>query len=176
MPLQPTVAPPPRPRASRYSMAWDVVIPIVVAAVPVGAFRLLGLLTRGLDEPGATAPPLMIAAMVVLQTIGIVTMAFVLLTRFGQAFSQLHALTDRQPAAWRRCALVLSITCLLLTQILANVGAAFAGAGFLLVAAVPTFLAFLACKGIAFAGLCGDRTEAGEPRDHSTWNDSPASS
>ena len=59
---------------------------------------------------------------------------------------------------------------------IANVGAAFAGAGFLLVAAVPTFLAFLACKGIAFAGLCGDRTDAGEPRDHSTWNDSPASS
>jgi uncharacterized protein (DUF486 family) len=55
---------------------------------------------------------------------------------------------------------ILSIACLLLTDILANVAAAFAGAGFLLIAAVPTFLASLACKGIAFAGIPGGQDRA----------------
>jgi len=152
---------PPGPHAPRASMAWDVVIPAIIAAIPVGAFRLLGLLTRGLDRPEAGAPRLVIAAIVVTQLIGIVAMALLILVRFGEAFGQLHARTDRRPPAWRRLALVLSIACLLLTQILANVGAAFAGAGFLLVAAVPVFLGSLACKGIAFAGLPGGRSDAG---------------
>ena len=91
--------------------------------------------------------------MIAIQTIGIVAMAFVVLGRLDAAFSRLNAHTNRQPAAWRRLAVMLSIACLLLTDILTNVAAAFAGAGFLLIAAVPTFLASLACKGIAFAGI-----------------------
>jgi len=146
--------------ASCYSIAWDVVIPIIIAAIPLAAFRLLGLVTHGLDKPDAAPPPAVIAAMIAIQTIGIVAMAFVVLGRLEAAFSRLNAQTNRQPAAWRRLAVILSIACLLLTDILANVAAAFAGAGFLLIAAVPTFLASLACKGIAFAGIPGGQGRA----------------
>jgi hypothetical protein len=146
--------------ASCYSIRWDVVTPIIIAAIPLAAFRLLGLITHGLDKPDAAPPPAVIAAMIAIQTIGIVAMAFVVLGRLEAAFSRLNAQTNRQPAAWRRLAVILSIACLLLTDILANVAAAFAGAGFLLIAAVPTFLASLACKGIAFAGIPGGQDRA----------------
>ena len=126
----------------------------------LAAFGLLELITHGLDKPDAAPPPAVIAAMIAIETIGIVAMAFVLLGRLEAAFSRLNAQTNRQPVAWRRLAVILSIACLLLTDILANVAAAFAGAGFLLIAAVPTFLASLACKGIAFAGIPGGQDRA----------------
>ena len=151
---------PSRLDASCYSITWDVVIPIIIAAIPLAAFRLLGLITHGLDKPDAAPPPAVVATMIAIQTIGIVAMAFVVLGRLEAAFSKLNAHTNRQPAAWRRLAVILSIACLLLTDILANVAAAFAGAGFLLIAAVPTFLASLACKGIAFAGIPGGQDRA----------------
>ena len=149
-----------QPDASCYSMTWDVVVPIIVAAIPLAAFRLLGLITHGLDKPDAAPPPGVIAAMIAIQAIGIVGMAFVVLGRLEAALSRLNAQTNRQPAAWRRLAVILSIACLLLTDILTSVAAAFAGAGFLLIAAVPTFLASLACKGIAFAGIPGGQDRA----------------
>ena len=144
---------PSQPDASCYSVAWDIVIPLSLAALPFAAFRLLGLVTHGLDKPEATPPLAVIAAMIVLQTIGIVAMAVLVFWRLGTAFSQLNARSNHKPAAWRRLAVILSVVCLLLTDILANVAAAFAGGGFLLMAAVPTFLASLACKGIAFSGM-----------------------
>lgn len=149
-----------RPETPGSAIVWDLVAPIIIAAIPFGAFRLIGLLTRGLDKPEAAAPRMMIAAIVVTQTIGIVALAFLILMRFEQAFGQLHLRSRRRPVAWRRLALRASIACLLLTEILASVAAAFAGAGFLLVAAVPTFLAYLACKGIAFAGLPSGPSDA----------------
>lgn len=144
---------PSQPDASCYSIAWDIVIPLSLAALPLAAFRLLGFVTHGLDKPETTPSLAVIAAMIVLQTIGIVAMAFVVLGRFENAFRQLNARSYHKPAAWRQLAVIASIFCLLLTDILANVAVAFAGAGFLLMAAVPTFLASLACKGIAFAGM-----------------------
>jgi uncharacterized membrane protein YidH (DUF202 family) len=152
---------PSQPDESCYSIAWDVVIPIILAAIPLAAFRLLGLATQGLDKPEATLPRFVIAAMLVLQTIGIVAMAVLVFWRLGTGLSQLNARTNCQPAAWRRVAVILSVVCLLLTDILANVGAGFAGAGFLLMASVPTFLASLACKGIAFAGIPRGRNRDG---------------
>lgn len=138
---------------SCYSITWDVLIPIIIAAIPLAAVRLLGLITRGRDKPDAAPPPAVIAAMIATQAIGIVAMAFVVLGRLEASFSRLNAQANRQPAAWRRLAVILSVACLLLADILANVAAAFAGARFLLVAAVPVFLASLACKGIAFTGI-----------------------
>lgn len=152
---------PSRSGESLFSMMGDVVIPIVIAAVPIGAFRLIGLFTRGLDTPEVTVSPSAIAAIIVLQTVGIVSMAFWILCRFEHDSIHLHARTDRHPPAWRRLALMLSIACLLLTAVLTNLGAAFAGAGLLVIAAVPTLLASLACKGIAFAGLSPGRYESG---------------
>ena len=152
---------PSQPDESCTSIAWDVVIPIILAAIPLAAFRLLGLVTQGLDRPEATLPSLVIAAMLVLQTIGIVAMAVLVFWRMGTVFSQLNARTNCQPAAWRRLAVILSVVCLLLTDILANVAAGFAGAGFLWMAAVPIFLASLACKNIAFVGIPRGRNRHG---------------
>ncbi len=75
----------------------------------LAAFGLLELITHGLDKPDAAPPPAVIAAMIAIQTIGIVAMAFVVLGRLEAAFSRRNAHTNRQPAAWRRLAANLSI-------------------------------------------------------------------
>ena len=136
-----------------HSTFWDIFIPMVIVAVPSGAFKLLGLVANGLNQPGAIAPIPVIVAMVALQTLGIVAMAFVILTRFEGAFRQLSFLTNGQPPVWRRFALLLSMACLLLSDVLTNVSAAFAGAGFLLVVAAPAFITYIVCKRVAFACL-----------------------
>jgi hypothetical protein len=95
--------------------------------------------------------------MITLQTLGIVAMAFVILMRFELAFRQLSLLTNGHAPVWRKLALILSIVCLLLFDILTNVSAAFTGAEPLLVTAVPTFFAEFLCKRVAFARLSRSR-------------------
>ena len=153
---------PSSPETLRYSTFWDIYIPIVIVAIPAGIFTLLGFITDGLDKPGAIAPLWVSVAMVVLQTLGIVAMAFVILMRFEGAFRQLSLLTNSHPPVWRKLALIFSIVWLLLFDILTNVSAAFVGAGPLLVAAVPTFFAYSLCKRVAFARL------SQSPRAHPT--------
>jgi len=131
----------------------QVFIPLAVAAVPTGLFTLLGFITEGLDKPGIEPPLWVVVAMIAVQTLGIISMAFVILVRFDLAFRSLLISTNRQPHVWRKYTLRLSIGCLLLFDILINVSAALAGAGFLLVGAIPAFVAYLACNCIAFAGL-----------------------
>ena len=146
---------PSQPNASRLSIAWDVLLPGIVVVVPAAIFQLMGVLTRGIDEPRTPPSGVAIAAIIVLQTLGIVAMAVVILVRFENASNRLKSLTNGRPSAWRRTALMVSVACLLLTDILVNVTSAFAGARVLLVAAVPTFLAYLAARSLALAGLPG---------------------
>lgn len=141
------------PEIFAHSTLWDIYIPMVIVAVPSGAFKLLRWVAGGLDQPGAIVPIPVAVAMAVLETIGIVAMAIVILTRFEDAFKKLSFLTNGQPPAWRRLALLLSIVCLLLSDILTNMSAAFAGAGFFLVVAVPAFIIYIVCKRVAFACL-----------------------
>lgn len=142
---------PSRPDEVRLSLVWEIVVPTVVFAAPALLFRLLGLFSRAVNGPGP-APPGILGAIGVVMALGIVAMALVLLVRYESLASRLRALVDAPPA-WRRWALLVSMAFLLLTSILANVAAAFEGAGMLLVAAVPTFLASLASRWVAFAGL-----------------------
>ena len=144
---------------SRFSIASEVVLQVIVVVIPVVAFMLMGQIAHGLDKSGKTSPYLF-AAIVVLQTVGIAAMAFAILVRFENAFGQLQALTSPHPPAWRRLALILSIACVLLTDLCANLAVAFDGAGFLFVAVVPMFLIALVCHGVAFAGLSGRRNGA----------------
>ena len=141
------------PETFAHSTFWDIFIPMVIVAVPSGAFKLLGLVADGLDQPGAIAPTPVIVAMAALQTLGIVAMASVILTRFEGAFRELSFLTNGQPPVWRRLALLHSIACLLLSDVLNNVSAAIADAGFLFVVAVPAFITYSVCKHVAFACL-----------------------
>jgi hypothetical protein len=142
------------PRDFQDSMLGEIYIPITVAAVPAALFALLGLITEGLDNPRVEPPTLVIVAMIVVQTLGIIAMAFVILMRLEFAFGKLLIYANGHPHAWRKATLTLSIFCLLMFDILTNVSAAFAGAEFLLVASVPVFLAYLVCNRVAFAGLC----------------------
>jgi len=135
------------------SMAGEIYIPLIAAAVPAGLFTLLGFITKGLDKPGIEPPVWVIVSMIAVQMLGMVSMAFVLLVRFDLGSRALMVFANGQPQVWRRCTLTLSIACLLMFDILTNVSAAFAGAGFLLVGAVPVFIAYVVCNRIAFTGL-----------------------
>lgn len=135
------------------SVYGEILIPMIVAAVPAMLFLLLGLITQGMDVPGAKIPLGKVLLMIVVQTVGIVSMAVVVLIRFGIGSEMLRILSNGQPKLWRKCALISSIVCLLLFDISTNVAAAFAGAGFLLTGAIPAFFAYVFCNRIAFKGL-----------------------
>ena len=141
------------PRAFRNSMLWDIYFPLVAAAVPAGLFMLLGFITKGLDKPGVVMPIWVIVAMFAVQTLGMISMAFVLLVKSDLGFRKLMASTNGRLHICRSAALRLSIVCLLVFDILTNVSAAFASAEFLFVVAVPVFVAYIVCDRIAFAGL-----------------------
>lgn len=141
------------PRVIRNSMLWEIYLPVVAAAVPAGLFALLGWITKGLDKPGVAMPIWVIVAMIVVQTLGIISMAMVILVKSDLGFRKLMACTSGRPHFWRKSALRLSIVCLLVFDILTNVSAAFAGAGFLFAVAVPVFVAYIVCDRIALAGL-----------------------
>ena len=142
-----------QPDAFRVSKYWDIYIPIAIAAVPAALFALLGLLTKGLDKPAANVEVWVVIPMIVLQTLGIIAMAIVILIRVDVGRKQLLIRTGGSPAVWRKVALALSILFILLFDVVTNVAAAFAGAGPLLVIAVPAFAAYLLCLRVAFVRL-----------------------
>jgi hypothetical protein len=137
----------------RLSPTWDFCIPFSIAAIPAGLFMLLGFVTKGLGKPGAEPATWMIIVMMILQTLGIIAMAFVILMRFELGFQQLSLRTNGRPAMSRKLILFFSIVFVLLFDILTNVATAFAGAGPLLVLAAPVFIGYIFCVRIAFAGL-----------------------
>ena len=141
------------PEPFRLSAKWDIYIPFSIAAIPAGLFTLLGFVTKGLDKPGAEPATWVIVVMLVIQTLGIIAMAFVILMRFEIGFQQLLFRANGSPAIWRRLILFCSIVFVLLFDILTNVAAAFAGAGPLLVLAVPAFIGYIFCVRVAFARL-----------------------
>lgn len=141
------------PAPFRLSKLWDIYIPLTIAAVPAGIFRLLGLVTKELDKPGAQASTWVIVTLIILETLGIIAMAVVILMRFEFGLQQLSFRTNGHPPVWRKLVLVVSVMCILLFDILTNVAAAFSGAGPLLVVAVPAFVGYLVCIRVAFAGL-----------------------
>lgn len=114
---------------------------------------MLGFVTKGLDKPGAEPATWVIIVMLIIQTLGIIALAFVILMRFELGFQQLSLRTNGSPAIWRKLILFLSIVFVLLFDIVTNVAAAFAGAGPLLVLAAPVFIGYIFCVRIAFAGL-----------------------
>ena len=142
-----------RKKPFRLSATWDLGIPFAIAAIPAVLFSLLGLVTAGMNKPGAEVATWQIVIMLVLQTLGMISMAVVILMRWHLGNQQLSLRTDGKPANWRKAILFFSIVLLLLFDILTNVAAAFAGAGLLLPFAFPLFLGYLFCLRMAFVGL-----------------------
>jgi hypothetical protein len=128
-----------------------VYIPFLAAAVPACLFALLGWITSGLNQPNAAPPIWIVVAMIVVQTLGIISMATVILMRYELDCRRLLISTKGQPHFWRKCSLTVSIASLLTFDILANVSAAFADAEFLALFAVPAFVAYLVFNRIALA-------------------------
>lgn len=137
----------------RLSPVWDLYVPIAIGVTPAGLFTLLGFVTHGLDNPEAEVATWVIVVMLVLQTIGIVTMAVVILMRLEFGFNELSKRCDGSPAVWRRITLFSSIVFILLFDIFTNVAASFGGAGFLFWLAVPAFIGYVFCVRITFARL-----------------------
>ncbi len=141
------------PKPFRLSNLWDIYIPITIAIVPAGIFTVLGLVMEGLDRPRAHLSAWVIVTIIVLETLGIIAMAFVTLMRFEFGLQQLSLRTHGNEPSWRKLILMLYIVCLLLFDILTNVAAAFAGAGQLVVLAILAFVSYLLCIRVAFAKL-----------------------
>jgi hypothetical protein len=132
--------------------AREACLPFLAAVFPASLFRLMGLISIGFDKPGMEPPIWIIVSMLALQVLGMIAMAIVILVRFDHGSRRLKFLMDGQPHAWRKCNLFLSITSLLLFDLLSNISAAFAGAEFLLAGAGAAFIAYMAFNRFAFAG------------------------
>lgn len=137
----------------RLSPLRDLYVPLVIAVIPAGLFALLGFVTKGLDRPGAEPSVWVIVVMVVLQTLGIIAMAVVILAGYEFGFRELSMRTNGRPPIWRRLILFCSLAFVLLFDALTNVAAAFDGAGPLLFLAVPAFIAYVLSVRAAFARL-----------------------
>ena len=91
--------------------------------------------------------------MIGLETLGIIGMALVIVSRFDIGRNQLFKRTKENPPFWRKNLLFVSIGFLLLFDILANIASAFSGAEVLFLLAAPAFGPYLLCIKIAFVRL-----------------------
>jgi hypothetical protein len=126
---------------------------IVATASPALFFSLIGIITRGLDQPGAGIGLPVLVGLVVLQSLGIVAIAIAAVINSAVAHQRLERLTTGAVPLWRKTLLRIALCLLLLFYVLVNLGAAFAGADLFLVAAGPIFLGFVALQRLAFLRL-----------------------
>lgn len=136
----------------RSSNLWDYYVPIFIAAFPPLMFLLLRLVTTGLNRPNAEIPAWQNYTMAALQITGMISMAILILVRYEFGKRQLLSRAQGQPSIWRHLLLKFSMACLLLFDILANVGV-FARAEFLFVAAIPVFVVYIISMRLTFSGL-----------------------
>lgn len=144
----------------------EVYIPLIVAAIPGILFQVQGLIVSGLDKPGARISLLATVLLITFEVLGIVSMAVVLLWRYGVDSSQLTELTMGKPPGWRKYFLSLSMACLLLFDVITNIVAAFGGVNIFLLIAVPAFAGYLLCNRIAFRGLIREQPNESLPVSH----------
>lgn len=125
------------------SYFWDIFLPLSVASVPAALFAVMGLLMAPFARQDANIPGWILALMGVIQLLGITAMAVIAFVRMAMGTAELERLFPQGPAQWRRACLFLGVVCLTLFDVLVNVTAAFAGAGFLMWGAVPFFMTYL---------------------------------
>lgn len=135
------------------SYFWDVYLPLGITAIPASAFVLIRPIAAGLNQPGVEAPQWVNMLMSLLMIAGITAMAVVVLVRLEVSEQQLIEISNGSPSVARKLCLFAAMIFLIFFDILTNVSAAFQGAGPLLIAAIPLFVAYLVCIRLTFAGL-----------------------
>jgi len=136
-----------------FSRFWDIYVPLGVSSIPAGCFKLMRVAANGVDQPGAGITTWQIVLIIVLQTIGIVGMAVVVLVRMEMGVTQLRVLSGENPTRWRRLSLLLSMGFLALFDIFLNVGSAFVGASPFIAVAVLWYLLYILGIRLTFSGL-----------------------
>jgi hypothetical protein len=147
-----TSANPPEP--FRLSAKWDMYIPFTITAIPACLFALLGLVFKcALNGPAGQPSIWFVNMIVVIQTLGIIAMAFVILMRYEIGFQELFTRTNGRPAIWRKLFLLCSIALVLLFDILTNLAVAIPDADLVLVPAALAFIGYIVCVHVAFLQL-----------------------
>jgi hypothetical protein len=142
------------PEPFRLSAKWDIYIPFTIAAIPASFFVLMGLMiNNALVKPAGKLDSWVLVMIVVLQTLGIIAMAVVILMRYEIGFQQLSIRTNGSPAIWRKLFLLCSIALILLFDILTNIAVAFPDAGLMLIPAALAFIGYILCLRVAFLRL-----------------------
>jgi hypothetical protein len=142
------------PEPFRLSAKWDIYIPFTITAIPASFFVLMGLMiNNALVKPAGKLDSWVLVMIVVLQTLGIIAMAVVILMRYEIGFQQLSIRTNGSPAIWRKLFLLCSIALILLFDILTNIAVAFPDAGLMLIPAALAFIGYILCLRVAFLRL-----------------------
>ena len=136
-----------------FSRFWDIYLPLGMSSIPAGCFKLMGMAAAGLDQPGAGIANWQFVAMLVLETIGIVGMAVVVLIRLEMGMTQLNVASGGNRKSWRRNCLLISMGCLTLFDIFLNLGSAFTDATLFIVVAVFWYLLYVLGIRLTFARL-----------------------
>ena len=142
------------PEPFRLSAKWDIYIPFTITAIPASFFVLMGLvINNDLRKPPGIHDIWVPVTIVVLQTLGGIAMAVVILMRYEIGFQQLSIRTNGSPAIWRKAFLFCSIASILLFDILTNLVVAFPDAGLMLFPAALAFIGYIFCLRVAFSHL-----------------------
>jgi hypothetical protein len=142
------------PEPFRLSAKWDIYIPFTITAIPASFFVLIGLLNNNaLVKPPGKIDSWVLVMIVVLQTLGFIAMAVVILMRYEIGFQQLSIRTNGSPAIWRKAFLFCSIALILLFDILTNLVVAWPDASLMLIPAALAFIGYIFCLQVAFSRL-----------------------
>lgn len=142
------------PEPFRLSAKWDIYIPFTITAIPASFYVLMGLvINNALLKPRGIHDIWVQVMIVVLQTLGGIAMAVVILMRYEIGFQQLSMRTNGSPAIWRKAFLFCSIALILLFDILTNLVVAFPDAGLMLFPAALAFIGYIFCLRVAFSRL-----------------------
>ena len=126
-----------------FSKFWDIYLPIGISSIPPGCFKLIRVAADWLDQPGAGIAPWLMAAVLALQTAGIIGMAVVILLRIEIGMKQLRVACGETPILWRRLGMLMSMVLLAMFDIFLNVGVAFADAFPLIAVSGAFYLLYL---------------------------------
>ena len=137
---------------SMLAHSGEIYIPLIAAAITSVLFTLLGFFLRAWEQAGVEPPVWQIVLISVLNLLGFISMAFVILMKYDLGKLALILHSNGQPKLWRRCSLALSIGCLILFDIFSMIAAVFAAWPVFIVAA-PVFVGYIVFNRIAFAGL-----------------------
>lgn len=138
----------------RLSAKWHIYVPFMITAIPSSLFVLLGLVIKfALNSPERQLNVWILNLITVLNTLGVIAMAVVILTRYEVGSQELFARTNGRPAIWRKLFLWCSIALVLLSDIFTNLAVMFPDADVMLIPAAIAFIGYILSVYLAFFRL-----------------------